>query len=99
MLGAGKDIRIAGKISFIGNDPDMWVDYGGKFDAYVPSPSMEHQLERWGKPLQKGDLVQIILHETEICAHFLGADAPVSMREGKGTFLGILPQKILKSSK
>ena len=95
MLGAGSDIKIAARVSFVGNDPDMWVNYGGKFDAYCPMPTMEHQIERFGRALAEGDQVQVILHQTEICEHFLGSDSPVSMREGKATFLGLIPERLL----
>ena len=59
MLGSGKDIRIAAKVTAVGNFPDMWVDYGGKFDAYCEVPTYEMQMTRFGKPLAPGDLVQV----------------------------------------
>ena len=59
MLGSGKDIRIAAKVTMIGNFPDMWVDYGGKFDAYCEVPEMQMQINNFGKPLSPGDRVQV----------------------------------------
>merc|ERR1712004_189737 len=92
LLGSGKDVKLAARISAIRDEPDpaVWLDYGGKFDAFCSIAREEVQQARYGKKLQVGDRVSFVLHETESAAHFLGVDHPVSMRLGYGTFLGIL---------
>jgi len=67
---------------------DLYVDFGGKFNCVVRRPR-NHQ-----NRYNKGVLVLVRVHDTELSSRFLGSDVDMTLLEADATLVGLYDKKV-----
>jgi len=72
---------VVGKITEVCND-DLYVDFGGKFEAVVKKPEEKSNFYK------KGSLVRLILRKFEVTGEFLGDSKHITLCEADALLVG-----------
>lgn len=74
---------VVGRIVDICND-DLYVDFGGKFEAVVKKPQTTTIKDEY----KLGTLVRLILNKFEMTGQFLGDEQQITLNEADATLIG-----------
>ena len=74
---------VVGRIVDICND-DLYVDFGGKFEAVVKKPQITTIKDEY----KLGTLVRLILNKFEMTGQFLGDEQQITLNEADATLIG-----------
>ena len=74
---------VVGRIVDICND-DLYVDFGGKFEAVVKKPQTTTIKDEY----KLGTLVRLILNKFEMTGQFLGDEQHITLNEADATLIG-----------